>query len=231
MKQTLKQSLNRLSDYSDHALLNEVRRVSELLGRTDFTIQEFEANARCSYAVLKKRFGGLATAISKVGLESRRFNRNIPDQELPDELERIWLLVLENEGRRPYRDDLKKYESKYSPGPYYDRWGTCIRACEAVLNRPEDQVVSTTEDIGPKSTNATKEKYVKRSIPLKLRWQVFQRDNFACKACGRSPATHPGVKLHCDHILAEVDGGKSILANLQTLCDSCNVGKGRDHGK
>ena len=190
----------------------------------------FETNARCSYAVLKKRFGGLATAISKAKLEPRRFNRNIPDLQLLDELERIWLLVLENEGRRPYRADLKKYESKYSPGPYYDRWGNWIRACEAVLNRPEDQVASTIKDIDSNSKNATKEKYAKRPIPLKLRWQVFQRDNFVCKVCGRSPATHPGVKLHCDHILAEVHGGKTILSNLQTLCDSCNLGKGPDNG-
>ncbi|MCW5775769.1 MAG: HNH endonuclease [Phycisphaeraceae bacterium] len=32
--------------------------------------------------------------------------------------------------------------------------------------------------------------------------------------------------LHVDHILAWSNGGETVLANLQTLCDRCNLGKG-----
>lgn len=226
MNDKLRRTLNRLPDYSDHSLLEEVKRVSEILCSVDFTIGEFEKYSRCSYAVIKKRFGGLAKAVEKAGIGDRNFNRNVSEQELLDELERIWLLVLEREGRRPYREDLSKYQSKYSAGPYYARWGNWVSACEAVLNRADPTTSSPTPDIVDTEEGANSKRYYKRSIPLRLRWAVFQRDNFICVRCGRSPATHSGVSLHCDHIEPESKGGPTTEENLQTLCDSCNLGKG-----
>ena len=35
-----------------------------------------------------------------------------------------------------------------------------------------------------------------------------------------------GVKLHVDHILPVSRGGKTVMSNLQTLCEDCNCGKG-----
>jgi len=34
------------------------------------------------------------------------------------------------------------------------------------------------------------------------------------------------VKLHVDHIVPVSRGGKSVMGNLQTLCEDCNCGKG-----
>ena len=34
-----------------------------------------------------------------------------------------------------------------------------------------------------------------------------------------------GVKLHVDHIIPITRGGKTVMSNLQTLCERCNVGK------
>lgn len=62
--------------------------------------------------------------------------------------------------------------------------------------------------------------YRKDPIPNKLRWQVFQRDGHRCVECGS------GEDLTVDHIVAEIRGGKTTLANLQTLCRSCNCRKG-----
>lgn len=56
-----------------------------------------------------------------------------------------------------------------------------------------------------------------------LRWQVFQRDNWKCCACGRVSAH--GVILHVDHIIPRSKGGTDSLDNLQTLCSECNLGK------
>jgi 5-methylcytosine-specific restriction endonuclease McrA len=36
----------------------------------------------------------------------------------------------------------------------------------------------------------------------------------------------PGITLHVDHLIAFSKGGVTVLDNLQTLCDSCNLGKG-----
>ncbi|MDO8630614.1 MAG: HNH endonuclease [Phycisphaerales bacterium] len=69
-----------------------------------------------------------------------------------------------------------------------------------------------------------------RTVSPKLRFKVFKRDNFTCKACGRSRANHPGLELEADHVVAyspsneTVPCGETILDNLQTLCRECNVG-------
>lgn len=60
-------------------------------------------------------------------------------------------------------------------------------------------------------------------IKPSLRWSVFARDGFACVYCGNSP---PDVVLHCDHVRAESEGGKTVESNLVTACETCNLGKG-----
>jgi 5-methylcytosine-specific restriction endonuclease McrA len=57
-----------------------------------------------------------------------------------------------------------------------------------------------------------------------MRWQVFQRDNWKCVSCGRTPI-RDDVTLHVDHINPRSKGGKDLLENYQTLCSVCNLGK------
>lgn len=57
-----------------------------------------------------------------------------------------------------------------------------------------------------------------------LRYDVLKRDGFRCCICGAT--ANDGVKLEVDHIVPISKGGKSILGNLQTLCERCNRGKG-----
>lgn len=56
-----------------------------------------------------------------------------------------------------------------------------------------------------------------------IRWQVFQRDDFKCVACGLSQKD--GAILHVDHIVPRSKGGSDTLDNYQTLCQTCNIGK------
>jgi len=60
-------------------------------------------------------------------------------------------------------------------------------------------------------------------ISDKLRFEVFRRDGFRCKCCGR--AAKDGVELAVDHIVPVAKGGKNDLQNFQTLCRACNSGK------
>lgn len=53
-----------------------------------------------------------------------------------------------------------------------------------------------------------------------MRYDVLRRDNFHCVRCGRGK--EDGVKLHVDHIVPVSRGGKSVMGNLQTLCEDCN---------
>lgn len=57
----------------------------------------------------------------------------------------------------------------------------------------------------------------------RLRFEVFQRDNFTCQACGRTPKD--GVPLEVDHIVPRSLGGSNAIDNLQVLCKQCNIGK------
>lgn len=56
-----------------------------------------------------------------------------------------------------------------------------------------------------------------------MRWQVFQRDNWRCVACGKNADDH--IWLEVDHILPRSKGGKNEISNYQTLCNVCNGGK------
>lgn len=74
------------------------------------------------------------------------------------------------------------------------------------------------------SNNAIKHR-TKRDASVKLRFDVFKRDNFKCCACGASPAKDVNVELHIDHIFPWSKGGETEIDNLQTLCSRCNIGK------
>jgi len=56
-----------------------------------------------------------------------------------------------------------------------------------------------------------------------VRMNVLQRDSFRCQMCGATASD--GATLHIDHIVPISRGGRTSLENLQTLCDSCNLGK------
>lgn len=60
-----------------------------------------------------------------------------------------------------------------------------------------------------------------------MRYDVLRRDGFRCVKCGRG--REDGVKLHADHIKPVSRGGKSVISNLQTLCEDCNCGKGNKY--
>lgn len=60
----------------------------------------------------------------------------------------------------------------------------------------------------------------KAVIARTLSKAVFERDEYRCVRCG----TH--LDLTCDHIVPESKGGETSLANLQTMCRSCNSKKG-----
>lgn len=63
-------------------------------------------------------------------------------------------------------------------------------------------------------------------VPAKRRWEVLERDGRRCVVCGASAAD--GATLHVDHVVSVYNGGSNDIENLQTLCEPCNLGKGRE---
>lgn len=60
-----------------------------------------------------------------------------------------------------------------------------------------------------------------RQIEQGVSWNVFRRDNYACRYCGRDK-----VPLTVDHLLLWKDGGPSVEDNLVSCCRKCNKVRG-----
>lgn len=66
---------------------------------------------------------------------------------------------------------------------------------------------------------------LRKSIPKKVRFNVFKRDGFICQYCGAAP---PKAVLEIDHIEPVSRGGDNDPDNLITACFDCNRGKGSE---
>jgi hypothetical protein len=63
----------------------------------------------------------------------------------------------------------------------------------------------------------------RKSITLRLRFEIFKRDMFICQYCGRRA---PDAELQVDHVYPKALGGTDDDDNLITSCFECNMGKG-----
>ena len=66
-------------------------------------------------------------------------------------------------------------------------------------------------------------RWLREPVSKAMRFEVFRRDGHACRICGATASG--GAKLHVDHVVPVADGGRSVMSNLQTLCQPCNSGK------
>jgi hypothetical protein len=225
---------------SKDVLLKELRSILCKHPSEVFTYDLYKINGGTySIATFQHHFGGWAKAVEAVGSVSGKNIKYSKDQ-LFDELQRLW----EELGRQPHFDEMSQ-KGKISAKTYHDHFGSWIKAihafCEdrnsdSALLAPPEQPSSgavSCEPEGKKSEIAVPEAILAplivvrktgRSVPDRLRWRVFERDNFTCKACGRD-RVNDNVKLEADHIVAWTKGGETVLDNLQTLCRKCNSGK------
>jgi predicted restriction endonuclease len=159
-------------------------------------------------------------------------------------LEEIWTSL----GRQPRYHELSKgRNSAYSKGTYAERFGSWRKALEAFISyisgdesAAADEIENLKVESLPKrktprtikveeaslsGKSAENGQQGPRNINWRLRFIVMRRDNFKCRACGRSPATDPSVILHADHVEPWSKNGRTVVENLQTLCSICNIGK------
>jgi hypothetical protein len=60
-----------------------------------------------------------------------------------------------------------------------------------------------------------------RLIEARISWNVFRRDGYTCRYCGRND-----VPLTVDHLVLWEEGGPSIEENLVAACKKCNKTRG-----
>ena len=59
-------------------------------------------------------------------------------------------------------------------------------------------------------------------VPNSVRYQVLKAAGGKCELCG---VAAKDAVLHVDHIQPRSKGGTNSIANLQCLCEQCNLGK------
>lgn len=91
----------------------------------------------------------------------------------------------------------------------------CSKQCSKIVYKNKYDKISNGENF---------EGNDKFSCFLKLRFEIFKRDNFRCQYCGRNPKDNK-TKLVIDHIIPRIEGGSNISENLITACNECNLGK------
>lgn len=201
---------------TDQDLINDLRRVGlECEGKVKQ--RQYKDLGKYGVTTVIRRFGGWNVAIEAAGL-NLTVERNIRKEALFEELYNLWVTL----GRQPSYSEVAKPNCKFHVATYERRFGSWRNALEAFVSFTEEVPLLEYQE------SFDSEKIVKRTartINLRLRFKVLQRDNFTCCSCGRSPATTLGLKLQVDHKIAWSKGGETEIENLQTLCEDCNQGK------
>jgi Homing endonuclease associated repeat/HNH endonuclease len=207
----------------------DLRRVATELNTLELSLPLYRSRGKYSDKPFVHHFGGWVSALAAAGLQaSEFFNSRTTDESLYENLELVWQSL----GRQPTVNDMHSPLSRYSAHTYKRRFGGWRKALESFVAASSAQPVqSAVEGSAPLPLAAVPSQPEaqagrSRSVGWRLRYLVLSRDRFTCKACGRSPATQPGLCLQVDHIVPWSKGGPTVAKNLQTLCEQCNGGKG-----
>lgn len=222
---------------SDDDLVNDIIAVAKKLGKDKITPNEYSLHGKYNRQTLWLRFGSWFNTMKKAGMKTvtaPRFIEEVNEESLFKNLACVWITL----GKQPRLRDMKYPLSKFSALTYRKYFGTWMDGLRkfieyqraGLLSDAEiEKEISAWELVAAQAGEANKDKSIERDnryIPLRLKFSVFSRDRFCCVACGRSPSTHPGTVLHCDHIRPWSRDGRTVFDNLQTLCSECNRGKG-----
>ena len=215
---------------SDSDLITELCRVHKECGTTWLRSEDFNAFSTTSSDTIRRRFSSFKMGLEVAGIPSVPHKQRLrTDEQCFENLAAVWTQY----GRRPMYSEMSRQPSAIPAKAYVRRWGTWRKAVKAFVewansDAPIEQLsdsLSIPSKVTPSALNQAGAEC--REVRPGLRFKVFRRDRFRCVACGRSPATHLNIELHADHIVSVADDGKTTLENLQTLCQDCNLGKGR----
>ncbi len=210
---------------SKEEVVAELRRVAEELGTRTLARRDFEKRARFKTKAVVNTFGTWRSALQAAGL-SPTYVRDWCEEECFENLLAVWT----NYGRAPNYREMLAPPSRVSGKVYVRRFGSWSKALAAFVAFAEQ--TEATPSVRHESATSKHEVRVPqpkpgpRDVPLALRYFVLKRDRFRCVLCGSNPATQAGCVLHVDHFVPYSKGGPTDAANLRTLCDRCNLGKG-----
>lgn len=207
----------------DEELITDLKNVALFLHKNSVTLDEYNEYGHFHSTTLTRRFGSWFKCLNLAGLSPSRSKIGISNEELFEEIENIWTKL----GKQPSYSQMRDM-SQYSIGTYerrFNGWGNALKAFVNYINNIDNTNTAFTSTPENPTDPMPNIHLTTRTINLRLRFLVLQRDNFKCCNCGASPAKDPSVILHIDHIVPWNKGGETIMDNLQTLCSKCNLGK------
>ena len=141
--------------------------------------------------------------------------------------------------RKFARIERKLFARARLPGPVYSARVRCTVRYTSPQGRNSyyayqvwgfDELVNELQEVRRTRELQSTTKYLRdqerQRMTPDLRYQVLKRDKFRCRGCG---ATSDTETLHVDHIHPVAKGGKTVIENLQALCQTCNLGKSDRH--
>ncbi|VWB64763.1 hypothetical protein BLA15816_03056 [Burkholderia lata] len=208
-------------DVSKKEILNSLRDCAKAIGTRRITIKQYDAwphRVLCSHQIAA-RFGGWDIALKEADLEIRTTSKGNA-VEMVELFMDCWEYCNDVPTVKTLSNHLKKVNSKFSYAMYSRYFGGVRRLAIRIVQYKQGEI----------SESQLLDKYhqkvrVRGSISAKLRYRVFERDQFACVSCGRN-FNRDNVQLEIDHIIPVSRGGTNEFSNLQTLCIDCNRGKG-----
>lgn len=164
---------------TDEELLNDLRRVADANDgkATQKLYKEYRKSVDPSIAddsTISKQIGW-NKAVTLIGVELDKFQKNakISEEELLDEILRLWAEL----GRQPTTTDLKNGLSKYPRGRFSARFGSWENALNCFVEWANTEGFVTPESVPVERSEGH---LTSRDINLRLRFKVMQRDNFKC---------------------------------------------------
>lgn len=90
-------------------LIADLKNVASILKANTITMNEYNIHGKFHSTTLTRRFGSWFTCLKMAGLEQSRAFVNIPEQDLMDDIERVWILL----GKQPSYSQMQIH-TKYS---------------------------------------------------------------------------------------------------------------------
>lgn len=218
--------------YTNEAVINEIKRVASYLKTTTLSQKEFNQNSELSSSVIYGRFGSWEKGLKLANLKPKR--SNFSEIEYFENLLTVWT----HYGRQPKQREMNEPPSFISGKAYEAKFGKWTNGLIAFINYANKDVKNidknpinnlVIEDVKIKKRDNPV--YNSRTVSVGLRYAVLSRDRFKCVKCGKSPSSNIECRLHVDHILPFSKCGKTIIDNLQTTCEECNIGKGNKYNE
>lgn len=215
------------NDIPKAELLVDLIRVASELGMQTVTGEQYNQIGHFSRDTFARKFTSWAAALRAANLQSTGWKPPSTEEDLFDNMASVWEYV----GRQPKQKDFRPPVSRYSHNTYINRYGSWRAALEAfVASANIEQLEADKENpIISSIPHVLFEKEYQhrtgRNPSWRLRFLVMRRDNFRCRLCGAVQNHNQDIRLDIDHAMPWSDGGETVMSNLQTLCNRCNIGK------